>query len=143
MSRDFEELDYRETTLGELILRRRRILSLGGMEVYEVRLGDAFLMSSLFHKVEVTLAHLGLAELESAPWDVVIRGSASAPRWWRRSSIAATHGIRFRRALERVRLRSEFGVAAVFLPLRNKIFRSLRESMMIAACSGIAYFAHA
>jgi spermidine synthase len=74
MSRDFEELDFRETPLGELILRRRRMLSLDGMEVYEVKLGDAFLMSSLFHEVEVALAHLGLSELEGASWDVVVGG---------------------------------------------------------------------
>ncbi|MGH8094322.1 MAG: spermidine synthase [Chthoniobacterales bacterium] len=74
MSRDFEELDYRKTPLGELILRRRRMLSLGGMEVYEVKLGDAFLMSSLFHEVEVALAHLGLSELKGASWDVVVGG---------------------------------------------------------------------
>jgi spermidine synthase len=74
MSRDFEELDYRETPLGALSLRRRRMLSLGGMEVYEVKLGDAFLMSSLFHEVEVALAHLGLSELKGAPWDVVVGG---------------------------------------------------------------------
>lgn len=74
MSRDFEELDYRETPLGELILRRRRLLSLGGMEIYEVKLGDAFLMSSLFHEVEVALAHLGLSELEGASWDVIVGG---------------------------------------------------------------------
>ena len=74
MSRDFEELDYRETPLGELFLRRRRMLSLGGIEVYEVKLGDAFLMSSLFHEVEVALAHLGLAELKGAHWDVVVGG---------------------------------------------------------------------
>ena len=61
MSRDFEELDYRETPLGALFLRRRRMLSLGGIEVYEVKLGEAFLMSSLFHEVEVALAYLGLA----------------------------------------------------------------------------------
>ena len=71
MSRNFEELDYRETPLGELMLRRRRMLSLGGIEIYEVKLGDAFLMSSLFHEVEEALAHLGLAELEGAQWDVV------------------------------------------------------------------------
>jgi spermidine synthase len=74
MSQNFEELDYRETPLGELILRRRRMLSLGGIEVYEVKLGDAFLMSSLFHEVEVALAHLGLSELEGASWDVVVGG---------------------------------------------------------------------
>jgi len=71
MSRNFEELDYRETPLGDLMLRRRRMLSLGGIEIYEVKLGDAFLMSSLFHEVEEALAHLGLAELEGAQWDVV------------------------------------------------------------------------
>ncbi|MEO7724660.1 MAG: spermidine synthase, partial [Chthoniobacterales bacterium] len=45
MSPDFEELDFRETPLGELSLRRRRVLSLGGMEIFEVKLGDSFLMS--------------------------------------------------------------------------------------------------
>lgn len=74
MSRDFQELDFRETSLGELSLRRRRVLSLGGLEVYEVQLGDAFLMSSLFHEVEVALAHLGLGELKGTSWDVVVGG---------------------------------------------------------------------
>jgi len=74
MSKDFEELDYRKTPLGELILRRRRMLSLGGIEVYEVKLGDAFLMSSLFHEVEEALAHRGLGELEGNGWDVVVGG---------------------------------------------------------------------
>jgi spermidine synthase len=74
MSRDFEELDYQKTELGDLILRRRRMLSLGGIEVYEVKLGDAFLMSSLFHEVEVALTHLGLAELKGEQWDVVVGG---------------------------------------------------------------------
>jgi spermidine synthase len=74
MSRDFEELDYRETPLGALFLRRRRMLSLGGIDVYEVKLGEAFLMSSLFHEVEEALAHLGLGELKGANWDVVVGG---------------------------------------------------------------------
>jgi spermidine synthase len=74
MSHDFEELDYQKTTLGELILRRRRMLSLGGMEIYEVKLGDQFLMSSLFHEVEEALAHLGLGELKGERWDVVVGG---------------------------------------------------------------------
>lgn len=74
MSRDFEELDYRETPLGELSLRRRRVLSLDGLEVFEVKLGAAFLMSSLFHDVEVALADLGLAALDAGEWDVVVGG---------------------------------------------------------------------
>src|SRR5205823_14036832 len=74
MSRDFEELDYQKTPLGELILRRRKMLSLGGIEIYEVKLGDAFLMSSLFHAVEEALARFGLGELKGDQWDVVVGG---------------------------------------------------------------------
>ena len=75
MSADFAELDYRRTPLGELSLRRRRVRALDGLEVYEVKLGDAFLMSSLFHHVEVALADLGLAALGETPeLDVVVGG---------------------------------------------------------------------
>jgi spermidine synthase len=74
MRGNFEELDYQKTPLGELILRRRRMLSLGGIEIYEVKLGDEFLMSSLFHEVEEALAHLGLGELKGESWDVVVGG---------------------------------------------------------------------
>jgi spermidine synthase len=71
---DFEELDYRRTPLGELSLRRRRVLSLEGAEAYEVKLGDEFLMSSLFSQGETALAELGLAGLDAAPLDVVVGG---------------------------------------------------------------------
>jgi spermidine synthase len=74
MSKLFEELDFRETPLGDLILQRRRFLHLDGVEVYEVKLGDAFLMSSLFHVVEVALSKLGLAALATADADVVVGG---------------------------------------------------------------------
>lgn len=74
MNRTFEELDYRETPMGGLSLRRRRVLALGGIEVYEVKLGEEFLMSSLFHEVEVALADLGLGELEQPELDVVVGG---------------------------------------------------------------------
>src|SRR5205085_10971181 len=74
MSGNFEELGYREKGLGELILRRRRMVSLGGLEIYEVKLGDAFLMSSLFHAVEEALARFGLGELKGDQWDVVVGG---------------------------------------------------------------------
>jgi spermidine synthase len=74
MSINFEELDYQKTELGELILRRRRMVSLEGTEVFEIKLGASFLMSSLFTKVEVALAELALAELEMDALDVVVGG---------------------------------------------------------------------
>ncbi len=74
MSADFAELDYRQTPLGELVLRRRRVAALDGLEIFEVKLGDAFLMSSLFHDVEVALADLGLGALDAGEFDVVVGG---------------------------------------------------------------------
>ncbi len=71
---NFEELDYRQTALGELILRRRRALEADGREIFEVKLNDEYLMSSLFHEGEVALADLGLAELTGEGWDVVVGG---------------------------------------------------------------------
>jgi len=70
----FEELDYRKTPMGELILQRRQMLSLKGQTVYEVRLGDEYLMSSLFHTSEVALADIGLGELNGNGWEVVVGG---------------------------------------------------------------------
>ena len=74
MSRDFAELDYRQTPLGDVSLRRRRVAALDDLEVFEVKLGEDFLMSSLFHVVEVALADLGLAALAPGAWDVVVGG---------------------------------------------------------------------
>lgn len=74
MSALFAELDYQQTPLGELTLRRRRVAELDGLEVFEVKLGDAFLMSSLFHQVEVALADLALAAVGAAEMDVVVGG---------------------------------------------------------------------
>ncbi len=50
------------------------LLSLDGLEVFEIKLGDDFLMSSMFHEVEVALAKLGLSELEGTGWDVAVGG---------------------------------------------------------------------
>ena len=73
MTPDFEELAYRATPLGELSLRRRMHVALG-VEVYEVKLGDEFLMSSLFTAGEIALAERALHELGSGPLDVVVGG---------------------------------------------------------------------
>jgi spermidine synthase len=74
MSLRFEELDFRPTRLGDLSLRRRLVPSLDDLEVFEIKLGDDFLMSSLFTRVEVALAELGLAGFASDSLDVVVGG---------------------------------------------------------------------
>ena len=68
----FEELDYRPTPIGALSLRRRRELSLD-VDVFEIKLGDDYLMSSLFTASEIALARLGLADLPGNA-DVVVGG---------------------------------------------------------------------
>lgn len=73
MSLLFEELDYCDTPIGGLSLRRRRELSLG-VDVFEIKLGDEFLMSSLFTASEIALARLGLAGLAGDRLDVVVGG---------------------------------------------------------------------
>jgi len=73
MSRRFEELAFSETPMGELTLRRRRDPQLG-VDVYEVKLGEEFLMSSLFTVAEVELARLGLGAVEGDDLEVVVGG---------------------------------------------------------------------
>ncbi len=68
-----EELAFHKTSLGNLILRRRPEPLLQNTEVFEVKLGDEFLMSSLFIEGEKQLADLGLAELVGE-LDVVVGG---------------------------------------------------------------------
>ncbi|MHC4996373.1 MAG: spermidine synthase family protein [Planctomycetota bacterium] len=78
MALNFQELDYRPTPLGELILRRRKALSLEDTIVYEVILDGDFLMSSLVNDSEIALAEIGLKDLASAEGesglDVVVGG---------------------------------------------------------------------
>jgi spermidine synthase len=73
MSVYFEELDFRPTPIGVLSLRRRRQLTTG-VDIYEIKLGDEFLMSSQFTVAEIELARLGLAALTRADLDVVVGG---------------------------------------------------------------------
>ena len=68
-----EELAYHQTLLGELVLRRRMETRLENREVFEVKLGEEFLMSSLFTEGEKELSNLGLAGLEG-DLDVVVGG---------------------------------------------------------------------
>jgi spermidine synthase len=74
MSALFEELDYCPTPMGALTLRRRRDLALG-VDVFEIKLGEESLMSSLFTASEIALARLGLGALGAGgPFDVVVGG---------------------------------------------------------------------
>lgn len=69
----YEELDWQETRMGELILRRRADPATGEM-IYEVKLADEYLMSSLFTVAEEALATLGLAAATGDRLSVLVGG---------------------------------------------------------------------
>lgn len=73
MSALFEELDYRPTPIGALSLRRRRMPS-ADVDVFEIKLGDEFLMSSLFTASEIALSRLGVAAIPGRALDVAVGG---------------------------------------------------------------------
>lgn len=73
MAVPFEELDWRETPMGEISLRKRRERTLG-VDVFEVKLGEEYLMSSLFTVAEIELSRLGLAAHDGSGLDVLVGG---------------------------------------------------------------------
>ncbi|MDR7384010.1 spermidine synthase [Promicromonospora iranensis] len=73
MKARFEELDWQRTPLGEISLRRRYDPA-AAAEVYEVRLGDEYLMSSLFTVAEKALATLALDTVDRDPVRVLVGG---------------------------------------------------------------------
>ncbi|MCF6321619.1 MAG: spermidine synthase [Rhizobiaceae bacterium] len=73
MSRNFEELDYCPTPIGALSLRRR-LEPKTGEQVYEIKLGEEFLMSSMFTASEKALANLALKHHKGKELDVVVGG---------------------------------------------------------------------
>ena len=73
MSARFEELAWSETPRGTISLRRRTEPTLK-IDVYEVKLDEEFLMSSLFTVAEVELARLGLARTPGTDLDIVVGG---------------------------------------------------------------------
>ena len=73
MSRLIEELDYRPTPMGPIVLRRRWVSALD-RDVVEVILGDEHLMSSLFTVGETELATLGLARASGDACKVLVGG---------------------------------------------------------------------
>lgn len=74
MSLLFEEIDSQESELGVISLRKRRMPVIGDRDIYEVKLGDEFLMSSLFVEAEEALSTLGLAEVQGDNLSVVVGG---------------------------------------------------------------------
>ncbi|MFF5173383.1 spermidine synthase [Micromonospora sp. NPDC000089] len=98
MGTRFEELAWRDTPIGEISLRRRHDPTVD-VDVYEVKLDDEFLMSSLFPVAEIELARLGLAPLSGDALDVVVGGLGL--------------GYTARTALEDPRLRSMVVVEAI------------------------------
>ncbi len=77
MSTVFEEIDFQTTPLGDISLRRRSEPRFDNIILYEVKLGDEFLMSSLFTESEIQLSKLGLAALKnnhSDGLDIVVGG---------------------------------------------------------------------
>lgn len=74
MQLNFEELDYQQTPLGELILQKRNAVEADGREIVEVKLNQEYLMSSLFYEGEIALTRLGLTSLKDEGWDIVVGG---------------------------------------------------------------------
>ena len=73
MSASFEELDRRDTPIGVITVRRRLEPTLQ-VDVYEVKLDDEYLMSSLFTVAEIAVGDLAGAELPGTDLDVVVGG---------------------------------------------------------------------
>lgn len=73
MGRLIEELDYRPTAMGPLVLRRRWVAAIDA-DVVEVILGDEHLMSSLFTVGETELAVRGLAAAEGEALRLLVGG---------------------------------------------------------------------
>ncbi|MGW6121105.1 spermidine synthase [Nocardia sp. NPDC055165] len=73
MSARFEELGWRQTPIGEISLRRRFDPTVRA-DVYEVKLGDEYLMSSLFTVAERALSRLGLGRTPGDRLDVLVGG---------------------------------------------------------------------
>jgi spermidine synthase len=73
MGRLIEELDYRPTAMGPLVLRRRWVAAIDA-DVVEVILGDEHLMSSLFTVGETELAVRGLASASGEGLRVLVGG---------------------------------------------------------------------
>lgn len=73
MSARFEELGWQQTPMGEISLRRR-FDPIVRADIFEVKLDDEFLMSSLFTVAERELARLSVARTPGGQLDVLVGG---------------------------------------------------------------------
>ncbi len=74
MPANYEEIDFRRTALGDLLLRRRRIAGLPDRDIYEIKLNDELLVSSLLFESEQQLADLCLPLVAGAGFEVLVGG---------------------------------------------------------------------
>lgn len=73
VSRIFEELDRQATPIGEISLRRRLEPTLQ-VDLFEVKIGEDGLMSSLITDGEEAVSALGLAATDNVALDVIVGG---------------------------------------------------------------------
>mgnify|MGYP005855531847 CR=1 FL=1 len=73
MTNMFEEIAWEQTSIGELVLRRRRLRA-DGDDIWEIKLNDGYLMSSQFVDGEIALADMGLAITPGKRLNVVVGG---------------------------------------------------------------------
>jgi spermidine synthase len=72
--RAYEELDHRQSMLGPITLRRRRVPQLTPDPIYEIMLGNDLLMSSLLNESEMALSNLGIKAVGDGIFDVLVGG---------------------------------------------------------------------
>lgn len=70
----FEQIDSQPTDIGEITLRRRRIPDLTPDDIFEIKLNDEFLMSSLFVRAEEALGEVGIEATTGEHLKVVVGG---------------------------------------------------------------------
>lgn len=73
MSLMFDEIAYRESAIGALSLRRRRVRP-DSEDIWEIKLDEGYLMSSQFVDGEIALATLAIDMLAGDALDIVIGG---------------------------------------------------------------------
>ena len=74
MPANYEEIDFCRSSLGDLILRRRQVAGIPGRDIYEIKLNDELLVSSLLSESEQELADRSLPEVTGEAFDVLVGG---------------------------------------------------------------------